>query len=736
MMLRSRHHGYRFSRGRRPVVEQIEKMGTLEAFYRLDDLGLDVLDESDNERHGVLGGTFDNPEQGQRTRVLHSRYSTRIGDGSDGWIDLQNGFDFLHQTGIFTIACWVFWDGANSGTNEYIFATYLNTGVGTGKGVKIELDDRRQFGHENKIRAGFSGASETLLEVERVALPGWTLIVLTGDGSSMELYVNGVPEKVSGAISPTNDSTAAADTAKLGVRSSTGGNHLNGRLDQVAIWSTHFAESDVSDLLAIGGHAKWRQIEATALDASPTFGTPVTESEYYETTVRRLFGSDVRAHWKFNETSGTVAASEVSTDHDLNWENGPTLGVATGVDGADTAVELDGVDDAGRNAASENNFDPLLGSISLSAWIRRTGNLDESSAIINKFASLPGFQLVASAAGFAQWRVDDGGDPRINVTISGSTDVSDGAWHHVLAVLDRAIDQTRLYVDGALEATGDVAGLDSIDSPNSFLIGAVGEGTLQRFWAGKIDEVSFIDRAATDAEALALYQGGTRHYYTGVVATVPRTIRAHWSFDESTGATVAASRIDSAHDLNINGGVTLQAASGVTGGNREFELDGVDGELSNAGVEDNFDVASNSMSLSGWFTKTNSALGHLLSKLDATPSYELRINADGTVTFRVDDGTNAFERTSTATVDDGALHHVAAVVDKGLDQLRLYLDGALVGTAVDITGLGTLDNANIFRIGASNNVATNFHAGRLEEWTFFDDALVQADVDALRNGGI
>jgi len=84
----------------------------------------------------------------------------------------------------------------------------------------------------------------------------------------------------------------------------------------------------------------------------------------------------------------------------------------------------------------------------------------------------------------------------------------------------------------------------------------------------------------------------------------------------------------------------------------------------------------------------------------STPSYWLRVQ-DGRLRFFVDDGATNASVLSAETVNDGEWRHVAATFDRAVNEIRLYVNHALVGTQVGIPS-GSLANNNDLMIGAFN----------------------------------
>lgn len=85
------------------------------------------------------------------------------------------------------------------------------------------------------------------------------------------------------------------------------------------------------------------------------------------------------------------------------------------------------------------------------------------------------------------------------------------------------------------------------------------------------------------------------------------------------------------------------------------------------------------------------------------PSYWLRVEG-GAARFLISDNTTFSSVTTSVPVNDGLWHHLAAVRDVTRDELRIYVDFVLVGTANDVT-TGSLANASDLMIGAFNNAS-------------------------------
>src|SRR5262249_38620408 len=190
------------------------------------------------------------------------------------------------------------------------------------------------------------------------------------------------------------------------------------------------------------------------------------------------------AYWRLGEAAGSTTAADAS-GHGVTgtYFNGVVLGQTGALaEDTDTAARFDGLDDHVHFA------NPIGDSFSVELWIKTTAT---------SLTGTQGFQgngLVWSDVRFTgnDWIVAVlnnkvvffTGNP--DDTISGTTLVNDGQYHHIVATRVRGGDK-RLYVDGVLEATGSTNNLLLNSNPSI----EVGGNTLDnRYFNGTIDEVS------------------------------------------------------------------------------------------------------------------------------------------------------------------------------------------------------------------------------------------------------
>lgn len=104
-------------------------------------------------------------------------------------------------------------------------------------------------------------------------------------------------------------------------------------------------------------------------------------------------------------------------------------------------------------------------------------------------------------------------------TPSGPTDVTGGAWHHLVAVKDAAADTEYLWIDGAIESQRDTEGPLAANGRRMF----IGENpdARNRYWHGLVDDVAIWNRPLLENEITNLYAGGVGKPLSSFLPAVP-----------------------------------------------------------------------------------------------------------------------------------------------------------------------------------------------------------------------
>lgn len=220
----------------------------------------------------------------------------------------------------------------------------------------------------------------------------------------------------------------------------------------------------------------------------------------------------------------------------------------------------------------------------------------------------------------------------------------------------------------------------------------------------------------------------------------PSRLIAWWPMDEQNGSTVVTDIAGS------NNGTPQISAIGQGGPNAAAGI--VDSSLYFHNNAANFIIVPNSPSLnpgtnsftidawvkpdSATLASSPSVIQNIVDKLGAFPGsppkgYRLDIQYS-TVRFRIDDGTGA-TAVVTAPVSYDTWQFIAAVADRSNSVLKLYIDGALVGSAPIPSGFGSVSNNDAALLLGGTGL------GYLDEVELFNQALSQQDIQAIYNAG-
>lgn len=397
------------------------------------------------------------------------------------------------------------------------------------------------------------------------------------------------------------------------------------------------------------------------------------------------------------------------------------------------------------------NLAPVLGATaSLTAWIKTTqaGN----NALYNAPA-ITGVEQ-AGANNDVRWGYLDasghigvgaGNGVANNAGVISTSVVNDGNWHFVAFTRDATTGICQVYVDGALQASGNSG---TGNKTSTFrLIGAqsdvAGDGTTSQgatYFNGQLDEVGIYNRVLTGAEIQGL----------GVVGAPPVAgIVDLYHFNENAGTTTA----DSAGTNNgtlIGTGSTLPiwVLPGKIGtAALSFSGNGTYNQplASQTGVtlaNNLAPILGGTSSLAAWF-KTTQVGNATHWQAPAITGVEQAgagndinwgtLDAGGHIGIYVADAGGVF---SPNAVNDGQWHHVAMTRDATTGQVQLFIDGALVGTGAFDAGNKT---SQFNLIGALEDVAAdgvtpsggNFFNGQLDEVRIYNQVLSTIDVQGL-----
>ncbi len=199
-----------------------------------------------------------------------------------------------------------------------------------------------------------------------------------------------------------------------------------------------------------------------------------------------------------------------------------------------------------------------------------------------------------------------------------------------------------------------------------------------------------------------------------------------WQFETGAGKAAFDSATGLYHGTLQNGVVWSDDA---IRGAFALQFDGVDDFMRVPHYDELTFGTSAEFALTMWVKTTATTDSQLISKrASGAYPYDLRLLSNGTVQFARSDGATVVSVTSTASINDGSYHFIAAV--KRGAELHIYVDGNLSSTVADSTTAPTI-NTEVLRLAVGSGV-TPFD-GSIDDARIYDVTLCDSDVVAIMN---
>ena len=196
------------------------------------------------------------------------------------------------------------------------------------------------------------------------------------------------------------------------------------------------------------------------------------------------------AHWPLDEASGELAYDFAGAHTGLLHGNAQRqIGIKGG------AVALDG---DGDYMSTEFVLNPSTGPFTFCAWVQ--GGLPNQAVVAQTGSKGIGWLLTDPEG---KLRTDLGASGRRGKPLTGTQEITGGAWHHVALVWNGS--QRMLYVDGQIDAADDTT-VTMEDVDTGLAIGASAGQTKDQYWQGHIDDVRLYGVALTPEQLQALAQ--------------------------------------------------------------------------------------------------------------------------------------------------------------------------------------------------------------------------------------
>ena len=375
-------------------------------------------------------------------------------NGSSSYINLGDPTSGI-TTANYSISFWV---NTTSTSASYLISKYLTDGVDS-------TDVFRAMNLSNgtidiRISLSSGGSARDITSTSTINDGNWHHILFTVEPNLSKLYINGA-EEGSSTTGTAKAPSSVSRNVTIG-RHDAGDNYFNGSIDQVRIYNTALDSTDASNL-----HAE------TVSDTSTlSFPSGKTAIATYQ-----LDGNSTDLSGNYNGTDTNVAYAYDGTETNIEYRFG-RYGQAAVFNGSSSKI------------LPTSSPIPSSGAFTVSAWVK-------TSVSNHCFISFGDFWLKAEYLS----GVFSLGD--INTSFQGTTDISDGSWHHCVLTVDNS-NNIALYVDGTSEDTG--TSTISRTNGGSFVIGVARNSSPVYYFNGSIDQVRIYSTALTSSQVTELYE--------------------------------------------------------------------------------------------------------------------------------------------------------------------------------------------------------------------------------------
>ncbi len=500
-------------------------------------------------------------------------------DGTDDIVNVGSP-SALDDLTTYSICAWVKWRASTNDPRIYV----KDDGTGS-NGVRLSLDEyseRLVFRHGRSTQDGTWTSNDDSMPID----DEWRHVCVTYDAGSTandpSFYINGTSFQVTEMDTPSGsvDSDASYD-ATIGNRPDLA-RTLDGQLDDVRVYNRILSADEVSTLYnggyisddtdddwEIDGINIYRETGSVGIGTTSPAALLDVEggvrvgndtgscASNNEGTLRYTGGDPpweycngsawvpfesagagssapaggLASYWPLDEGSGSIAYDTIGGNYGTLTDMDPSTDWISGK--ISKALDFDGTNDYVMTSAS-NPYDSYdTGTIAL--WFKTASDLTVPLAnnltllmysTTSTYVSPMSWTINEDTGSLQQgWKPQGGGGKWSS--ISGTTDVTDGLWHHVAFVAD-GTNRVKIYLDGVEETTtyweedehsggeesdfiADIQYISTYD--HQMGIGLWFRSSEQKkFFNGRMDDIRIYNRALSASEIEQLYN------YTGSIA--------------------------------------------------------------------------------------------------------------------------------------------------------------------------------------------------------------------------
>ncbi len=630
------------------------------------------------------------------------------------YIDFNNITDLNNLT-AFSTSTWINYSGTPV-TTSHIF---LSGGTSLSNRFYIQLLSSTQ------IRYG-SGSNFDNISITSISSGSWHNIVTVHDGTSLDIYLDGVKQN-SSPVTVVAPNANIGDDFTIGRYNISPGYYWNGELSNISLWNTALTgtqvatiynngkPSDISSLNPVG----WYKLDDTATFNSgtsvwtiPDASTNSNNGTSVGMDASNLVASNINGELVANPMSLSPKPIAYYQLGDQSVDNGANYLVPNN-SLSDYVFNFDGNNDY-IDFGDVNNFD-RTDAFSASCWVNLTGSDNEFILSKQNNSTFKGYLLYVNVSRYLILYIASSATNRILIRTNST--VLNNAWTHLAFTYDGSSTSAgvKLYFNGVNQSLTNLGNTSItgylLDSNVPFQIsgrdrsGASGVN-------GKLSNVSIFNTELSSPQVETLYNNGSPS--TGMSSLSPvawykldsseifNSTSAEWSVDNNAYPSVYKS------SLNFNGSSNYIDCGNITALNSQ-----------------------NAFSTSSWFkctTPLSSSPVILNGGSSGTNLFYIQIVNSTSIRYN-SAGTN--KDTTVSNIADGSWHHLATVHDGTL--LHIYLDG-VKQNSYTITA-PTSEIGNNFIIGRYTLSSLSFFNGELSNISVFNTALSTPNIETLYNNG-
>ena len=560
----------------------------------------------------------------------------------------------------------------------------------------------------------------------------WCNIILTRNGASAKLYLNG--DFVSEQTLTGGDITAAVQVDRIGASSAgTPAFYINGKMSNIAIYDQVISAEDIKYLYNGGTPQTNISFEPVSWWKLDNLTTGIQDS-----------GS---ASNNGTNNGATEVASNVAVDQ-WNFDNvsqaqTPNYSSALDFDGSSGYIDLDpGVM---KTFTSDN--------LSISCWLKADalGTYNyvyaDGHTSGNKVVALS----YASVRGGLEFSVGNS-----TVARASGVAINTGEWYHVVCTYAAGGD-LKFYLNGNTTPVATATFSGALDLAGH-TVSAIGRSNIHssHYWDGEISNVQVWNTELGTSDVTTLYNSGQPQ------STASLSPKSWYKLDNTTtgiqdsgsagvnGTNNGATEIQTnVWTPRLNGESTTLPSTALVSSDLQFEspysnfsldFDGTD--YINCG---NFIGVNNSPTASwcGWFKPSGTTGGMLFSQWSATTSDQSILFSLSTSLTRIDIylNTNIAFRASggSALMVQDEWNFVCLTFNKdntAADRLQLYINNSRVTETTEFVGpAANINNSTADFLIAGYYTATQEFLGSIDSFSIFNKALTQAEMTSIYNNG-